>query len=143
LAIRSPTDTPSASIALKAAEVLSFDVDHRASHDSAYDAGAAARRAGCGSSFRIERRPAAAIGGIRASDRRWAGATEAAGDPRGLDGLPADAARRELSLPEALALLCDAEMRRRGERRIQMGTGMGIAPLAVEIGEADAAELRG
>jgi hypothetical protein len=46
-------------------------------------------------------------GGRPAGD---AGATEAAGDPRGLFGLPADAERRELSRREALALLCDAEM---------------------------------
>lgn len=46
----------------------------------------------------------------------------------GLDGLLADAARRELSLREALALLCDAEMRRREERRIQMGTSIAKFP---------------
>ena len=36
--------------------------------------------------------------------------------------------RRELSLREALALLCDAEMRRREERRIQMGTSIAKFP---------------
>jgi DNA replication protein DnaC len=46
----------------------------------------------------------------------------------GLDGLLADAARRELSLREALALLRDAEMRRREERRIQMGTSIAKFP---------------
>ena len=42
-----------------------------------------------------------------------------------LDGLLDEAARRDLSLPEALALLCEAEVAHREERRIQ--TGLGIA----------------
>lgn len=46
----------------------------------------------------------------------------------GLDGLLEEAARRELSLREALALLCEAEMQRRDERRIQMGTSIAKFP---------------
>ena len=47
-----------------------------------------------------------------------------------LDGLLDEAARRELSLAETLALLCAAEVAHREERRIQMGLGimgLGIA----------------
>jgi DNA replication protein DnaC len=45
-----------------------------------------------------------------------------------LDVLLEKAARRELSLREALALLYEAEMQRRDERRIQMGTGIAKFP---------------
>jgi DNA replication protein DnaC len=47
-----------------------------------------------------------------------------------LDGLLDEAARRELSLREALALLCEAEVAHREERRIQMGTGIAKFPFA-------------
>ena len=45
-----------------------------------------------------------------------------------LDGLLDEAARRELSLPETLALLCEAEVAHREERRIQMGLGIAKFP---------------
>lgn len=45
-----------------------------------------------------------------------------------LDTLLDDAARRELSLRETLALLCDAEVARREERRIQMGMSIAKFP---------------
>ena len=55
----------------------------------------------------------------------------------GLDGLLAEAARGELSLREALALLCDAEMRRREERRIQMGTSIAKFPFVRTLDSFD------
>ena len=45
-----------------------------------------------------------------------------------LDGLLDDAARQDLNLREALALLCDAEMRHREERRIHMGMNIAKFP---------------
>jgi DNA replication protein DnaC len=45
-----------------------------------------------------------------------------------LDGLLDQAVRRELNLPEALALLCEAEGAHREERRIQMGLGIAKFP---------------
>jgi DNA replication protein DnaC len=45
-----------------------------------------------------------------------------------LDGLLEDAARQDLNLRETLALLCDAEMRHREERRIQMGMNIAKFP---------------
>ena len=45
-----------------------------------------------------------------------------------LDGLLDEAARRELSLAETLALLCEAEVAHREERRIQMGLGIAKFP---------------
>jgi len=45
-----------------------------------------------------------------------------------LDGLLDEAVRRELNLPEALALLCEAEVAHREERRIQMGLGIAKFP---------------
>jgi DNA replication protein DnaC len=45
-----------------------------------------------------------------------------------LDGLLDDAARRGLSMPETLALLCEAEVAHREERRIQMGLGIAKFP---------------
>ena len=45
-----------------------------------------------------------------------------------LDGLLDEAARRELTLPETLALLCEAEVAHREERRIQMGLGIAKFP---------------
>jgi DNA replication protein DnaC len=45
-----------------------------------------------------------------------------------LDTLLDDAAGRELSLRETLALLCDAEVARREERRIQMGMSIAKFP---------------
>jgi DNA replication protein DnaC len=45
-----------------------------------------------------------------------------------LDGLLDDAARRDLKLRETLALLCEAEVAHREERRIQMGMGIAKAP---------------
>jgi DNA replication protein DnaC len=45
-----------------------------------------------------------------------------------LDSLLDEAARRELNLPEALALLCEAEVAHREERRIQMGLGIAKFP---------------
>jgi hypothetical protein len=48
-----------------------------------------------------------------------------------LDTLLDDAAGRELSLRETLALLCDAEVARREERRIQMGMSIAKFPFVV------------
>jgi DNA replication protein DnaC len=45
-----------------------------------------------------------------------------------LDGLLDDAARRDLSLRETLALLCEAEVAHREQRRIQMGMGIAKFP---------------
>jgi DNA replication protein DnaC len=45
-----------------------------------------------------------------------------------LDSLLDEAARRELSLREALQLLCEAEVARREERRIQMAMGIAKFP---------------
>lgn len=45
-----------------------------------------------------------------------------------LDTLLDEAARRELSLRETLALLCEAEVAHREQRRIQMGTGIAKFP---------------
>ena len=45
-----------------------------------------------------------------------------------LDGLLDEAAPRDLTLPEALALLCEAEVAHREGRRIQMGLGIGKLP---------------
>ncbi len=45
-----------------------------------------------------------------------------------LDSLLDEAARRELSLAETLALLCEAEVAHREERRIQMGMGIAKFP---------------
>jgi len=45
-----------------------------------------------------------------------------------LDGLLDEAARRDLTLPEALALLCEAEVAHHEERRIQMGLGIAKFP---------------
>jgi DNA replication protein DnaC len=45
-----------------------------------------------------------------------------------LDGLLDEAARRELTLPETLRLLCEAEVAHREERRIQMGLGIAKFP---------------
>jgi DNA replication protein DnaC len=45
-----------------------------------------------------------------------------------LDSLLDEAARRELSLREALQLLCEAELARREERRIQMAMGIAKFP---------------
>lgn len=45
-----------------------------------------------------------------------------------LDGLLDEAARRDLSLREALALLCEAEVAHREQRRIQMGLGIARFP---------------
>ena len=47
-----------------------------------------------------------------------------------LDGLLDEAARRELTLAETLALLCEAEVAHREERRIQMGMGIAKFPYA-------------
>ena len=45
-----------------------------------------------------------------------------------LDSLLDDAARREMTLPETLTLLCEAEVAHREERRIQMGLGIAKFP---------------
>ena len=45
-----------------------------------------------------------------------------------LDNLLDEAARRGLSLREALALLCEAEVAHREERRVRMGTGIAKFP---------------
>jgi DNA replication protein DnaC len=45
-----------------------------------------------------------------------------------LDVLLDEAARRELNLPEALGLLCEAEVAHREERRIQMGLSIAKFP---------------
>lgn len=44
------------------------------------------------------------------------------------DALLDEAARRELTLPEALAFLCEAEIARKDERRIRMGLSMAKFP---------------
>ncbi|KAA1052965.1 ATP-binding protein [Azospirillum argentinense] len=56
-----------------------------------------------------------------------------------LDTLLDEAARRELSLRETLALLCEAEVAHREERRIQMGLGIAKFPFVrtLEGSEAD------
>jgi DNA replication protein DnaC len=46
-----------------------------------------------------------------------------------LDSLLDEAARRELTLRETLQLLCEAEVARREERRIQMGMGIAKFPI--------------
>ena len=51
-----------------------------------------------------------------------------------LDGLLDEAARRDLTLPETLALLCEAEVAHREERRIQMGMGVAKFPYARTLG---------
>ena len=51
-----------------------------------------------------------------------------------LDGLLDEAARRELALREALALLCEAEVAHREERRIQMATRDRQVPLRAHAG---------
>jgi DNA replication protein DnaC len=45
-----------------------------------------------------------------------------------LDGLLDEAARRDLNLREALALLCEAEVAHRDQRRVQMGTSIAKFP---------------
>ena len=45
-----------------------------------------------------------------------------------LDSLLDEAARREMTLPETLGLLCEAEVTHREERRIQMGLGIAKFP---------------
>ncbi len=45
-----------------------------------------------------------------------------------LDGLLDEAARRDLSLREALAPLCEAEVAHRDQRRVQMGTSIAKFP---------------
>jgi DNA replication protein DnaC len=45
-----------------------------------------------------------------------------------LDSLLDEAARREMTLPETLSLLCEAEVAHREERRIQMGLGIAKFP---------------
>ena len=45
-----------------------------------------------------------------------------------LDGLLDEAGRRDLTLPETLVLLCEAEVAHREERRIQMGLGIAKFP---------------
>ncbi len=47
-----------------------------------------------------------------------------------LDGLLDEAARKDLTLPETLVLLCEAEVAHREERRIQMGMGIAKFPYA-------------
>jgi len=47
-----------------------------------------------------------------------------------LDGLLDEAARRDLTMPDTLALLCEAEVAHREERRIQMGLGIAKFPYA-------------
>ena len=42
--------------------------------------------------------------------------------------MAADRRRRDLSLREAVALLCQAEVRHRAERRVRMGTGIAKFP---------------
>jgi len=97
------------------------------------------RRGGRGPAWR---RSAAALGGIRAGCGRRvvSAAATALPDLLGrlkltamrdrLDGLLDEAARRELTLPETLALLCEAEVAHREERRIQMGMGIAKFPYA-------------
>ena len=98
------------------------------------------RRTPCAADDGCGRRTAAAAGRLRVGARRCAG--DGRGQPQPamhgdleamltrlkltamrdqLDGLLDEAARAELNLREALALLCAAEVARKDERRIQMG----------------------
>jgi DNA replication protein DnaC len=45
-----------------------------------------------------------------------------------LDSLLDEAAKRELSLPEAIAFLCEREVSRRDERRVEMATKIAHFP---------------
>jgi len=45
-----------------------------------------------------------------------------------LDGLLDEAARRDLTLPKTLVLLCEAEVAHREERRVRMGLGIAKFP---------------
>ena len=54
-----------------------------------------------------------------------------------LDGLLDEAARRDLTLPEALVLLCEAEVAHREERRIQMGLGIAKFPYVRTLEDFD------
>lgn len=50
-----------------------------------------------------------------------------------LDNLIEEAARRELSLREALFLLCEREIARKDERRIEMGLGLARFPFVRDL----------
>ena len=54
-----------------------------------------------------------------------------------LDSLLDNAARREMTLPETLALLCEAEVAHREERRIQMGLGIAKFPFVRTLESSD------
>ncbi len=54
-----------------------------------------------------------------------------------LDGLLDEAARRELSLRDAVALLCERELGRRNERRITMATKIAHFPTLRDLGSFD------
>ncbi len=54
-----------------------------------------------------------------------------------LDGLLDEAARRELSLRDAVALLCERELGRRNERRIAMATKIAHFPTLRDLGSFD------
>jgi DNA replication protein DnaC len=54
-----------------------------------------------------------------------------------LDRLMAEAARADLALPEALALLCERELGRKHERRIEMGLSIAKFPHVCELATFD------
>ena len=51
-----------------------------------------------------------------------------------LDSLLDEAARRELSIRETLSLLCEREIARKDERRIEMGDRAGAIPVRARSG---------
>ena len=54
-----------------------------------------------------------------------------------LDRLLGEAARQDLALPEALAMLCERELARRHERRIEMGLSIAKFPMVCELAGFD------
>jgi DNA replication protein DnaC len=54
-----------------------------------------------------------------------------------LDTLLGDAARRELTLRDTLTYLCDREIARKDERRIEMALGLAKFPAVRELGTFD------
>ena len=54
-----------------------------------------------------------------------------------LDRLLGEAARQELALPDALAMLCERELGRKHERRIEMGLSIAKFPAVRELSSFD------
>ena len=54
-----------------------------------------------------------------------------------LDRLLAEAARQDLALPDALAMLCERELGRKHERRIEMGLSIAKFPMVCELATFD------